>query len=116
MWFKKKKTEEEIQQEISSEKQKLEKKLVLYNETYKDVIGKYIKVYNEIFILKGFEIEDNKIFVIYKDSDCLEGYIKKISISWWYAKWNFSDFSKMHYDFLKYVEKLKKLGLKLEKI
>jgi len=105
-WFKtKKQKEEELQAELND--------LII---KYAEEINSYCKIYSYIFILKGFSIANNKICVEYIDKDTVEGCVNYIDLWWFEGKWGSIDFKKARFEFMRFKQDLKKIGLKLEKI
>ena len=96
--------------------QKLQEQLIQLRTKYADEINSYCKVGNYIFILIGFKIENNKIVVEFIDKDTPEGLKNYIGLSWWEWKYDTADFKKMRYQYIKFKDELKKIGLKLEKL
>ena len=108
MWFKRK-TKEEKEQDLQAE-------LIQLRVKYADEINSYCKIGKYIFILKGFNIEDNKIVVQFIDKDTVDGYTNYVELYWFNWKWSSMDFKKARFQFIQFKEELKKIGLKVEKI
>jgi hypothetical protein len=107
MWFKSK-SKEKKEQELQAE-------LIQLRLKYADEIDSYCKIDDFIFILKGFKIENNKIYVHFVYKDTVKDYINYLELYWFGMKYG-TNFKKARYQFIKFKEDLKKIGLKLEKI
>lgn len=105
MWFKTKKEKE----------QKLQAELKALQDKYSEVINSYCKIGNYFFILKGFKIEDNKIYVRFIDEDTTTDCISYISLDGFWIQFGTLDFKVARYQFIKFKDDLRKIGLKLEK-
>jgi hypothetical protein len=106
MWFK---TKEQKEQELQAE-------LIHIRVKYKEEIDSYCKINNWIFILSGFKIEDNKICVQFVDKDTMKDYTNYLRLDWFEWKYGTLDFKKARYQFVKFRDELRKVGLKLELI
>ncbi len=99
------------------EKQKnLEKELVELNNKYFKEINSYCKINCYIFILKGFKIENNKIYIQYIDKDTINGYVNNVELWFFELKYGTLDFKKARFEFIVFKDELKKIGIKLEKL
>jgi hypothetical protein len=119
MWFKSKsKKERELQlkkEEKEQELQELQGELIELKGKYAYEINSYCMIDNWIFILLGFTIENNEIKVVLKDKDTVVGYTKLIDIYWFRIN-DRRDFKQARFQFIKFKDDLKKVGLKLEKL
>jgi hypothetical protein len=106
-WFKSKTKEEKIQE--------LQKKVNELNEKWKNEINSYCKINNYIFILKGFKHDGKYVCIQFVDKDTPEEFISYNRYSWWELKYEQTDFNICRYQFIKFKDELKKIGLKLEK-
>jgi hypothetical protein len=106
MWFKSK---EEKERELQAE-------LIELRVKYAKETDCYCKIDNWIFILKGFKIENKKICIQFVDKDTPEGYVNYIEVSWFELKYDTTDFKQARFQFDKFKDDLKKVGLKLEKL
>ncbi len=104
-WFK---TEKEKEQELQAE-------LIHLRTKYAEEIDCYCKIGDWIFILKGFKILTDKILVLFRDKDTLEGYNDCVTLTSFQLKYDNMNFKKARYEFVKFHQNLKKIGLKLEK-
>jgi hypothetical protein len=117
MWFKSKsKKERELQLKKEKEEQELQTELIELKGKYAYEINSYCMIDNWIFILLGFTIENNEIKVVLKDKDTVVGYTKLIDIYWFRLKNDTRDFKQARFQFDKFKDDLKKVGLKLEKL
>ena len=108
MWWKIKSDEEK--------EEELQAKLVELETKFKDEINNYCKLGDYIFIFKGFKIDNGKICVKFKDGNTVEGYTNYYELSWFDLKFGSVDFKKARYQFVVFEDRLRKVGLKLEKI
>lgn len=106
MWFKRKTKEEKILN--------LESRLEELNIRYADQINSYCKINNFIFILIGFDIQDNRIVVKFISSDTVKGCVTIADLAIFEMRYGMSDFRLARVQFLSFKENLAKIGLKLE--
>jgi hypothetical protein len=94
----------------------LEEELTNLNTKYSNEIDSYCKIREYIFILRGFKIEDNKIFVKYVDKNTPKDYVNSAPLYYFHVAFGHTDFKKARCEFINFKEDLKRVGLKLEKL
>jgi len=104
-WFKTKREQNRI----------LLEKLEHLNNKYSDYKNSYCKIGDYIFIFKGFEILDNKIYINYIDKNTPENMYNRFEYYWWNIKYDV-DIIKARNNWLNFKHTLKQLGLKIEVI
>lgn len=105
MWWKKKTKERDLQSELEQ-----------LQEKYKDVINSYCMVGERIFIFMGFVIKDNEVQIKFYDQDTPKTMVSFRKVLLWCMMYGHSDFNVYRANYLRFKERLKHIGLEIQKV